>query len=104
VQDALVDPAETVIIDITGVSNATESASQQVTVTILDDDVAPLPTVTLKAGKVSGGCGAGGLLGLLIGTLTVMGLRFPRRQDRIHGRAKGAHVHRGILQEAAPAV
>jgi len=104
VQDVQVEGDETVILDISGVSNATESGSQQVTVTILDDDVAPLPTVTLKAGKVSGGCGAGGLLGLLIGTLTVMGLRFPRRQDRIHGRAKGAHVHRGILQEAAPAV
>jgi hypothetical protein len=38
VQDALVDPDETVIVDISGVTNGTESGTQQETITITDDD------------------------------------------------------------------
>ncbi|MEO5378180.1 MAG: DUF4347 domain-containing protein, partial [Magnetococcus sp. DMHC-6] len=45
VQDATVEGSETVILDITGVSNGTESGTQQQTVTILDDDNAA-PTVS----------------------------------------------------------
>ena len=44
--DAIFEVAETVIVDITGVTNGTESGSQQETVTITDDDSAP--TVTLS--------------------------------------------------------
>ncbi len=44
--DAIFEGAETVIVDITGVTNGTESGSQQETVTITDDDSAP--TVTLS--------------------------------------------------------
>ncbi len=48
VQDALDEPDETVIIDITGVTNAQEAGTQQVTVTIQDDDEPiPVPDVTL---------------------------------------------------------
>jgi len=41
VNDTLDEADETVIIDITGVTNGTESAAQQVTTTITDDDDAP---------------------------------------------------------------
>ena len=44
--DAIFEGAETVIVDITSVTNGTESGSQQETVTITDDDSAP--TVTLS--------------------------------------------------------
>ncbi len=45
VQDLLFEGDETVIVEITGVTNGTESGVQQVTATITDDDTAP--TVTL---------------------------------------------------------
>jgi hypothetical protein len=41
VQDAVDEPNETVIVSITTVMNGTESGTQQVTVTIVDDDTAP---------------------------------------------------------------
>ena len=41
VNDTLDEADETVIVDISGVTNGTESGSQQVTATITDDDVAP---------------------------------------------------------------
>ncbi len=44
VNDAAIESAETVIVDIDSVTNATESGTQQVTATITDDD---FPTVTL---------------------------------------------------------
>ena len=44
--DAITEGDETVIIDITGVTNGTESGTQQETVTITDDESAP--TVTLS--------------------------------------------------------
>jgi len=46
--DALDESAETVIIDITGVSNGTESGTQQVTASITDDDAAPAVTLGLS--------------------------------------------------------
>jgi hypothetical protein len=49
--DGVDEPSETVIVDITGVTNGTESGTQQVTVTIADDD--PTPTVTLAVNKAS---------------------------------------------------
>jgi hypothetical protein len=51
VSDLLYEGNETVIIDITGVTNGTESGTQQETVTITDDDAAP--TVTLSTGTAS---------------------------------------------------
>jgi hypothetical protein len=47
VDDALDEDDETVIADITGVTNGTESGVQQQTKTITDDD--PLPAVTLSS-------------------------------------------------------
>lgn len=46
VSDALYEGNETVIIDISGVTNGTEDGVQQLTYTIVDDD--PQPTVTLE--------------------------------------------------------
>jgi len=45
VQDTLVEGNETIVVDISSVTNATESGTQQVTATITDDET--LPTVTL---------------------------------------------------------
>ena len=47
VQDAIDEPNETIVVDISTVTNGTESGTQQATVTITDDDAAP--TVTLAA-------------------------------------------------------
>ena len=47
IQDAADEPDETATIDITGTTNAREAGSQQVVVTILDDDMPPMPNVTL---------------------------------------------------------
>ncbi len=48
IQDAVDDDDETVIVDITGTTNADEAGTQQVTTTIVDDDEpAPVPDVTL---------------------------------------------------------
>jgi hypothetical protein len=52
VQDVLVEGDETVIIDISSVTNGTESGTQQKTVTITDDD-GSIPTVTLSTGTSS---------------------------------------------------
>ena len=46
VPDALYEGNETVIVDISSVTNGTESGTQQVTYTITDDD--PLPNATLE--------------------------------------------------------
>ena len=46
VSDTADEPDETVIADITGVTNATESGTQQVTVTITDDDAPPSLSVS----------------------------------------------------------
>jgi len=50
--DVLVETAETVIIDITGVTNGIESGTQQVTASITDDDAAP--TVAFTSTSSSG--------------------------------------------------
>jgi hypothetical protein len=57
VNDAIDEPNETVIVDIASVINATESGTQQVTVTIVDDDPAPsisINDVTLAEGNPPG--------------------------------------------------
>jgi hypothetical protein len=51
VQDTLDENDETVVVDISGVTNGTESGTQQVTATISDDD--PLPTVTVGVSPAS---------------------------------------------------
>ncbi|MCA9010039.1 MAG: VCBS repeat-containing protein [Planctomycetaceae bacterium] len=45
--DVIVDPDETIIVDITSVTGATESGTQQATVTISEPVLPPLPLVTL---------------------------------------------------------
>src|SRR5207247_9590506 len=52
VQDSLDEVDETVIVDISGVTNGTESGSQQVTAIITDDDSPP--TVAFSAATSSG--------------------------------------------------
>ena len=51
VQDTLDEDHETITVDVTGVTNGTESATQQITTTIIDDD--PPPTVTLSVTPAS---------------------------------------------------
>jgi hypothetical protein len=51
VQDALDELDETVIVDISDVTNGTEDGTQQQTITITDDDTAP--TVTLEAAPLA---------------------------------------------------
>ncbi|MSQ09906.1 MAG: hypothetical protein EXR52_02730 [Dehalococcoidia bacterium] len=41
VQDPAYEPSETVIVDITGVTNGSENGTQQVTITIVEDDPTP---------------------------------------------------------------
>ncbi|MFA7206844.1 MAG: Calx-beta domain-containing protein, partial [Saccharofermentanales bacterium] len=53
VQDALDEVDETVIVDITNVTNATESGTQQVTVTITDDD--DMPSLSVNDPSVAEG-------------------------------------------------
>ena len=61
VDDGIYDPAETVIIDISSVSGggATESGSQQETVTITDDEGAPTVSLSVDSNTVSEGDGVG---------------------------------------------
>ena len=47
VQDTLDETNETIIVNITGVTNGIESGTQQVTVTITDDDAAPSVTMSV---------------------------------------------------------
>ena len=51
VQDSLDEVDETVVVDVTGVTNGFEASPQQVTATITDDD--PPPTVTLSIDEPS---------------------------------------------------
>lgn len=46
VEDTSVEPDETVILDVSAVSNAVESSTQQLTLTIGNDGVAATPTAT----------------------------------------------------------
>ena len=48
VQDVLDEVNETVVLDITDVVNGTENGTQQQTITIIDDDEPPLPSVSLS--------------------------------------------------------
>jgi hypothetical protein len=58
VNDALDETNETVIIDIAGVTNGTESGTQQRTVTITDDDAAPTVTMSAAAASISENTGS----------------------------------------------
>jgi autotransporter-associated beta strand protein len=49
VQDVVSDPAETIVVDISSVTNGNESGTQQVTAIITDDDPAPLAGITVGA-------------------------------------------------------
>ena len=66
VSDPVDEPNETVIVDITGVTNATESGTQQQTTTITDD--APPPAVTLSVNNSS--IGETGGVAILTATLS----------------------------------
>ncbi len=59
VDDGLDEPAETVIVDITGVTNGTESGTQQVTASITDDDAAPTVTLSLSGSPLAENGGVG---------------------------------------------
>ena len=54
VNDAAYEAAETVVIDITGVANGTESGAQQVTATITDDDLIPATITFVNVNKTYG--------------------------------------------------
>ncbi|HSQ32186.1 MAG TPA: IPTL-CTERM sorting domain-containing protein, partial [Gemmatimonadaceae bacterium] len=53
VDDALDEIDETVVVDITGVTNGTESGTQQVTATITDDDAEPAVSLALAGSPMS---------------------------------------------------
>src|SRR6185369_7314495 len=48
INDITFEGAETVVVDITGVSSGTENGNQQVTATISDDDLQPSATLSLS--------------------------------------------------------
>src|SRR5207244_9142420 len=52
VQDVLDEADESIVVDISNVTNGTESGTQQVTAVIADDD--PSPTVTFSTAASSG--------------------------------------------------
>jgi len=53
IQDVLVEGNETVVLDITGVTNGTENGTQQQTITIIDDDNSQTVNVTLSVSSSS---------------------------------------------------
>jgi hypothetical protein len=53
VQDAMDENDETAIIDISAVTNGTESGTQQRTVTITDDDAAPAVTLNISSSSLN---------------------------------------------------
>jgi hypothetical protein len=57
VQDAIDENAETVIVDITGVTNATEDGVQQRTTSITDDDAAPTVTLSVDNATIAEAAG-----------------------------------------------
>jgi len=57
VQDALDEANETVIVDITSVTNGTESGTQQATTTITDDDAAPSVTLAVNNAAIAEAAG-----------------------------------------------
>lgn len=67
VNDAATEGVETVIIDISNVTNATENGTQQVTANIVDDENGPPTDITLSANTV-----AENAANAVIGTLTAV--------------------------------
>ena len=57
VQDTLDEPDETVVVDITGVTHASEAGTQQAQTTITDDDPQPCVTLSVAPGALSEGEG-----------------------------------------------
>ena len=57
VQDLLDEPNETVILDITGVTNGTENGTQQETITITDDDAAPTVSLSVSPATIAEAAG-----------------------------------------------
>ncbi len=57
VQDVLAESNEAITVDITTVTNGTESGTQQVSLTITDDDSGPLVTLTASATSLVEGAG-----------------------------------------------
>ena len=58
-QDLLDENNETVLIDIIGVTNGTESAIQQATTTIVDDDLPPIVTLSVASTNIAEAGGTG---------------------------------------------
>ncbi|NUQ63357.1 MAG: M28 family peptidase, partial [Pirellulales bacterium] len=58
VQDTLDEANETIVVDITSVTNATESGVQQVTATIADDDPPPMVGLSLSGSPMAEAAGA----------------------------------------------
>ncbi len=54
VQDTIIDPTETVIVDFLNTTNATSSGNQQFTITIADDEIVDPIAPTIQSVKVSG--------------------------------------------------
>src|SRR5690606_3978323 len=50
--DALDESNESVIVDITGLTNGTENGTQQVSTTIVDDDPAPTVALTIDSASI----------------------------------------------------
>ncbi|HEV7765412.1 MAG TPA: Calx-beta domain-containing protein [Thermoanaerobaculia bacterium] len=57
VQDVLEEPDETVIVDISNVTNASEAMPQQVTATIADDDTPPSVTLSVSGSPIAEAAG-----------------------------------------------
>ena len=57
VQDTVFEGGETVVVDITGVTNGTESGTQTATTTITDDDSAPTVTLAVDQATIAENAG-----------------------------------------------
>ncbi|MFA6429775.1 MAG: Calx-beta domain-containing protein [Patescibacteria group bacterium] len=58
VQDAMDEADETIVVDVSGVTNGTENGTQQQTITITDDDAAPSVTLSTGAATVTEALGS----------------------------------------------
>jgi hypothetical protein len=65
IQDATYDGNETVIVDVSSVTNGTENGSQQVTVTIIDDEVQPTVNLSASTTTIAENAGVAYLAALL---------------------------------------
>ncbi|NQV27253.1 MAG: hypothetical protein HQ518_23135 [Rhodopirellula sp.] len=65
VQDSLDEADETIVVDISSVTNGTELGTQQVTTTITDDDVAPSVTLGISPATIAEATGSATLTATL---------------------------------------